>query len=61
MTISAHAAEIQQGDTVRYLADDHSTKTVEARAIIRDCGCIHVREAGRVVTFRFDYPVEIVR
>lgn len=60
MTLQAHASEIQTGDSVAYEADGE-IKRIAARKVLRDCGCIHVWDVARVVTFPSGYHVEIAR
>ena len=60
MRLQAHAAEIALGDTVAYETNGER-KEIAARNLLRDCGCVHVYDYGRRVTFALLYPVEIVR
>ena len=58
--IKAHAVEVEIGDYVAWV-DAGECKRIEARKIIRDCGCIHIWTDARVVTFQNMFPVEIMR
>lgn len=60
MVLLAHSDEIQIGDYVSWI-DNGIRKSIEARKVLRDIGCVHVWTAARVVSFPSRFPVEIKR